>query len=307
MVLCYGGIALETVIDLPYQPKPGIAHIICEEHSRLGGGSAHVAEWLSSWGIPTRLSGYVLGRDPAGDQIWHWLSRYRDLDLSRLQRAEAVQTLVSRTIPFPNGDKYLLCVGYAHVTVTPPTPDLLEDVDILEIAFYHRQERGNAAAAEMAHLAAARGVKIVAMDVISPDAFELPAVDVIINSAASIRDEFPAADIRAHSRALQARNGGIVIVTDGGHELLAIDQTGVEYTLLPPIVTPTDTTGAGDSFRAGMIYGVKQGWTLPESLRWAAAVGALQVQRSLSQDAPASHDTIAALANRIEVRSTPAR
>ncbi len=305
MVLCYGGIALETVIDLPYQPKPGIAHIICEEHSRLGGGSAHVAEWLSSLGIPTRLSGYVLGNDPGGDQIWRWLSQYPNLDLSRLQRADEVQTLVSRTIPFPNGDKYLLCVGYAHVTVTPPAPELLEGVEILEIAFYHRQERGNAAAAEMAHLAAARGVKIVAMDVIAPDEFGLPAVDVIINSAASIREEFPAADIRAHTRALQARNGGIVIVTDGEHELLAIDRSGAAHTVLPPTVIPTDTTGAGDSFRAGIIYGLTQGWSLPDSLRWAAAVGALQVQRSLSQDAPPARDKIVALASRIEIRPVP--
>ena len=53
MVLCYGGIVIESIIELPYQPKPGIAHIICEEHFRIGGGAANVAEWLASWSIPT--------------------------------------------------------------------------------------------------------------------------------------------------------------------------------------------------------------------------------------------------------------
>lgn len=306
MVLCYGGIALETVIELPYQPRPGIAHIICEEHSRLGGGSAHVAEWLASWGVPTRLSGYVIGRDPGGDQLWRWLSAYPNLDLSHLERSEDVQTLASRTVPFPNGDRYLLCVGYAHVTVTPPAPELLEGVEILEIAFYDRQERGNAAAAEMAGLAAARGIKIVAMDVIAPSSGALPALEVVINSAASIREQYPGADLRQHSRALRATSGGIVIVTDGERDILAFDRDGIEYSALPPRVTATDATGAGDSFRAGIIFGLHKGWPLPDSLRWAAAVGALQVQRSLAQDRPPSSDVVADLASQIEVRQISA-
>jgi sugar/nucleoside kinase (ribokinase family) len=69
-VLCYGGIAIESIFKLPYQPKPGIAHIICEEHYRLGGGAANVAEWLGSWAIPTRISGYVIGYDHYGDLVW---------------------------------------------------------------------------------------------------------------------------------------------------------------------------------------------------------------------------------------------
>ncbi len=303
MVLCYGGIALETFIDLPYQPKPGIAHIICDEHSRLGGGSAHVAEWLGSWDVPTRLSGYVIGTDLSSDQLWRWLSDYPTLDLSCLQRSEEVHTLVSRTIPFPNGDRYLLCVGYGNVTLTPPAPELLDGIDILEIAFYHRQLRGNAASIEMARLAATRGVKIVAMDVIAPDVADLPATELIINSAASIREQTPHADIRAHGRELQASSRGVVVITDGDREILAIDRHGVEYSVLPPRVTPTDATGAGDSFRAGMIYGLHQRWSLPATLRWATAVGALQVQRSLQQDRPPSLATIRALADQVEVRT----
>lgn len=301
MVLCYGGIALETVIELPYAPKPGVAHIICEERSRLGGGSAHVAEWLASWEVPTRLSGYVLGRDPSGDQLQGWLSAYPTLDLRFLERSDGVGTLVSRTVPFPDGDKYLLCVGYANVTLTPPAVALLDDVDVLEIAFYHRQDRGNAAALALAGLAAARGVKIVAMDMFAPIVADPPAADVVINSAASIREQHPAIDVRAHGRALRARTGGTVIVTDGGRELWAVDRDGAEYVARPPDVRATDSTGAGDSFRAGVIYGLVQGWPLADTLRWATAVGALQIQRSLAQDRPPARDRIAQLAEQVEV------
>ena len=303
MVLCYGGIALETVIDLPYTPKTGIAHIICEEHSRLGGGSAHVAEWLGSWGVPTRLAGYVLGSDGDGDQLLRWLSEHASIDLSFVQRSSDVRTLVSRTVPFTDGHKYLLCVGYGNVTVTPPTPAMFEGVEILEIAFYHRQVIGNAAAIEMARLASERGVKIVAMDVISTDEIALPPTAVVINSADSIREVFPDADVREHSLSLRAAGHGIIIVTNGKQDVWAIDHDGTEYTLRPPTVTAVDATGAGDSFRAGVIYGLRQTWSLPEALRWATAVGALQIQRGLSQDRPPSMDQIADLATGLDVRA----
>jgi len=74
----------------------------------------------------------------------------------------------------------------------------------------------------------------------------------------------------------------------------------------------TDATGAGDSFRAGMIYGLHQGWHLPECLRcwhlpeclrWATAVGALQVQRSLIQAPPPGLDQVASLARQIDVHA----
>ena len=89
-----------------------------------------------------------------------------------------------------------------------------------------------------------------------------------------------------------------------GAQLWAIDRDGTEYTLRPPKVTAVDATGAGDSFRAGVIHGLRQKWSLPETLRWAAAVGALQIQRSLSQDRPPSTERIADLAASLEVRST---
>jgi sugar/nucleoside kinase (ribokinase family) len=140
------------------------------------------------------------------------------------------------------------------------------------------------------------------MDLLIPTDGIVPATDIIINSAASIREQYPAVDILEHSRELQAVSNGIVITTDGDQPIHALDRDGAQYSLLPPKVVPTETTGAGDSFRAGIIYGLLQQWPLFHSLRWAAAVSALQIQRSLSQDRPPSKERIANLAEQIEVR-----
>lgn len=301
-VLCYGGIAVEAFIELPYQPKPGIAHIICDEAYRIGGGSANVAEWLGSWDIPTLLSGYAIGYDRQGDRLVEWLGKQPSIELDALERRNDIDTLVSRTIPFPDGNRYLLCIGYAHVTMTLPSDELLEGVSILEIAFYFRQERGNAASREIARLAARKGIRIVAMDLIDPQDELVPTTEVIINSAASILEQFPQADPALHCWQIHMKSGGTVILTDGSNPIQAFDMDGAHYSLLPPRVTAIEATGAGDSFRAGIIYGLVKDWSLPDSLRWAAAVSALQVQRSLVQDQPPGRDRVEELARQIEVR-----
>ena len=292
---------LESIIILPYKPKPGIAHIICEEHYRLGGGAANVAEWLGSWSIPTRLSGNVIGYDQYGDKIWNWLSDYPALDLQFLKRRHEINTLIARSIPFPDGNKYLLCSDLENIFYLPPIPDMLNNIQVLEIAFYYRNLKGNAASTEIAKLANAKGITIVAMDMISTSHDMLPFADIIINSTASIIEQYQNINIIKHSKNLQSISKGIVVTTDGSQKIIAIDQDGTLFSLLPPKVLPTDTTGAGDSFRAGIIYGHLKGWSLSHSLKWAASVGALQVQRKFSQEKPPSKNKIAGIAKNIEV------
>jgi sugar/nucleoside kinase (ribokinase family) len=300
-VLCYGGIAIESIFILPYQPKPGIAHIICEESYRLGGGAANVAEWLGSWAIPTLLSGNVIGYDHYGDMVWESLRAFPSIDLRFMKRNREISTLIARSIPFPDGNTYLFCSDFASATFTSPAPEMLEDIQILEISFYYRNPRSNAASAELARFADAKGIKIVAMDIVSTDHETLPLADIIINSAASIIEQHPDVDVFEHSKVLQSTSNGIVITTNGSQEINAIDHDGTPYSLLPPKVQVTDSTGAGDSFRAGIIYSHLKGWSLVQSLKWAAAVGALQVQRDLSQNTLASINEIAEIANQIEV------
>ena len=56
----------------------------------------------------------------------------------------------------------------------------------------------------------------------------------------------------------------------------AIAQRGSEIITMPPIpVTPVDTTGAGDSFNAGFIYGLLQEASLAGCLRYGNIVGGL--------------------------------
>jgi len=74
------------------------------------------------------------------------------------------------------------------------------------------------------------------------------------------------------------REGGAptAIVTLGAHGCIVADQNEKTFAA-PAIPVPNvvDTTGAGDTFRAGLCYGLLQNWPLRQTIRFASAGAAL--------------------------------
>ncbi|HEX5808163.1 MAG TPA: carbohydrate kinase family protein, partial [Anaerolineales bacterium] len=111
-----------------------------------------------------------------------------------------------------------------------------------------------------------------------PDHPALPYTSIATNSGPYIRQNFPGVDVRQHARRLQSISKGIVITTDGPNQVHALDTEGNGFTIQPPSAPAVDATGAGDAFRAGLLYGLLQGFDLPRSLCWAVATGSLKVR-----------------------------
>lgn len=82
-------------------------------------------------------------------------------------------------------------------------------------------------------------------------------------------------DLEEALRGMQRRYGcRVTAATLGEDGVLAWDGEQFHYT--PAYrVHVVDTTGAGDTFRAGFIYGLLQGWTLERQLDFACAAAAL--------------------------------
>jgi sulfofructose kinase len=86
------------------------------------------------------------------------------------------------------------------------------------------------------------------------------------------------ADPERALRKLRPLNPGLLCMTLGENGAAALD--GDTFHLAPAeTVTPIDTTGAGDVFRAGFIYGVLQRWGVTELLRFANAAAAVSCTR----------------------------
>jgi sugar/nucleoside kinase (ribokinase family) len=87
-----------------------------------------------------------------------------------------------------------------------------------------------------------------------------------------------ASDSERALRQLRQDHDGLLCVTLGAEGALALD--GDEAVHSPGFkVTAVDTTGAGDVFRAGFIYGTLQGWDTRRTLRFANAAAGLSCTR----------------------------
>jgi sulfofructose kinase len=86
---------------------------------------------------------------------------------------------------------------------------------------------------------------------------------------------------RDHERALRRlrrKHPGLLVVTLGRDGAVALD--GDRFLRSPGFaVKAVDTTGSGDVFRGGFIYGLLGGWPLERTLRFANAAAALSCTR----------------------------
>lgn len=79
-------------------------------------------------------------------------------------------------------------------------------------------------------------------------------------------------------RKLRTRHDGLLVVTLGPGGVVALD--GDRFLHVPAFTVPVaDTTGAGDVFRGGFIYGLLHGWPLERTLRFANAAAAVSCTR----------------------------
>ncbi|MEQ1762967.1 MAG: carbohydrate kinase family protein [Pyrinomonadaceae bacterium] len=106
----------------------------------------------------------------------------------------------------------------------------------------------------------------------------LPLVDVLITSADWPSRMFGIDDKPKALRALRDKYGAAVVGITLGESgsLVLCEDTFIETPGFPVPGGCKDTTGAGDSFRAGLLFGLVSGESIEESVRLANAVAALK-------------------------------
>ena len=267
-VFCYGELGIDNIIRLPHLPTPELAAFPTADSYHIGGAAANTAVWLARWGVSVGLTGNSIGDDEYGTQLWDWLNQHPTLDTRHIEQRPGLATPFCRIMVTPDAERTILVYWYPQTPKTSLTTDMLEGARYLALDLYGGDERVAAAQA-----ARRMGVQTVVSDIVWPGHPVLPLTDIAINSATYVRETFPGADVLQHARELQAINRGIVVMTDGPRPVRALDRDGALFTVLPPQVEAVDATGAGDAFRAGLIYGLLQEWSLARSTVWAVAAG----------------------------------
>jgi sulfofructose kinase len=263
--------ATDTLIPVPHYPSAGTKVAFHSADILPGGQVASAMVACQSWGLRTRYVGKV-GDDPAGEL--HRSEFARIGVEAHLFTAPGCPSQQAFILVDDTGERTVLWKRDERLTLQP---EELEGEWIVNARALHVDGHDTAAAALAATWARAAAIPVVAdLDELYPgvDAL-LKNLDYLIASRDIPGRLTGEPDLRKSLPALQARYGCRLSAATLGHEgVLAWE--GKRFYYAPAFrVDVVDTTGAGDIFHAGFIYGLLQGWPLERQLEFACAAAAL--------------------------------
>lgn len=272
----FGTNAVDYLIVVPEYPRFD-SKIELDDYQRMAGGEiASTLAGLSRLGAKTAYAGRF-GADAEGDFGIETL-REEGVNLDYAERIDGARTQVGfilidrasgeRTVIWKRDQRLAYDEADAPLTLAG------------ECRILHATPHDARACARMAQTAKQCGA-IVSIDVDNIfDGIEnlLPLVDVFISSANFPEKLLGISDHYASLREIRTRYGcRIVGMTLGASGSLILCEN--EFIKTSGFAVPggcRDTTGAGDAFRVGLLYGILNGDSVEDSARAANAVAALK-------------------------------
>ncbi|MGA9350506.1 MAG: carbohydrate kinase family protein [Anaerolineae bacterium] len=281
-VVTIGDINIDVIAHIPGYPQKGGEGLAEQGHIYCGGSAANTAIVLGRFGVDVGIIGRV-GEDVLAPLALAALAK-AGVDGRCIQRDPQTITGIMLVAVTPDGERTMFGCRGANVC-TDPT--LLDENYIAQARIFHLsgytllqvpQREAALRALEVAHEAglmvtADMGLEAV-MRVTDRVKAILPEVDILFPNQAEAEHLTGRRDIEGAIESLLDYGVGVVALKLGKRGC-AIG-TGEGIFIVPGFTVPTvDTTGAGDSFDAGLILGRLEGWGWQESALLADALGAL--------------------------------
>jgi sulfofructose kinase len=263
--------ATDTILQLSEFPECGSKIEYDSELVMPGGQVATTVVACQTWGLSTRYVGKLGDDDAARLHAREFTRMGVEGQLIHVPGATSARSLI---LVDRRGERTVLCRRDERVTLRP---EELKREWIVNARALHVDGHDTAAATLAAGWARAAGVPVVAdLDDIYPGVDALvEKVDYLVVSR-----DFPGrltgeSNLKTALREIQTRYGCVLTAaTLGPDGVLAWD--GDRFHYAPAYRVPVvDTTGAGDIFHAGFIYGLSQGWALERQLDFSCAAAAL--------------------------------
>lgn len=266
--------ATDTLIPLPHYPALGSKVEFHSANILPGGQVASAMMACQRWGLRTRYVGKV-GDDQAAE-----IHRQEFANAgveAHLLTAPGCASQQAFILVNDDGERTVLWKRDGRLTLRP---EELQREWIVDAGALHVDGHDTDAAKAAAKWARDAGVPVVAdLDDVYPGVEELlPNIDYLITSRDIPGRLTGEQDLHQSLREVQKQYGCRLAAATLGHEgVLAWD--GSQFHYAPAFrVEPVDTTGAGDIFHAGFLYGLVRGWTLPRQLEFACAAAALNCE-----------------------------
>ncbi len=263
--------ATDTLIPLEQFPSPGSKVHYSDRSTQPGGQVATTVVACQTWGLRTRYVG-KLGDDYAARL--HREAFQRVGAEAQIVTVPGAASLHNVILIGAAGERTVICQRNQQMVLQPG--DLRREW-IVNARVLHVDGHDTAAATQAAAWARAAGVPVVAdLDDTYPGIEELVAnIDYLIVSedfSCRLMDE---SNLERSLRRMQSRYGcRLSAATLGESGVLAWDGKQMIHSAAyrVPVV---DTTGAGDIFRAGFIYGLLHEWPIDRQLDFSCAAAAI--------------------------------
>ncbi len=272
-VIVYGTVCLDTIWRVHALPPPGGYVEIIDEHKAIGGEAGNTAVALARWGVRVALVGNALGNDEDAYILRALFEAVvPSIELRCAISAEA-HTPYCLCIATPDGHRTMFGRWFAQMQCPLLDPNLARSARLFTL-----DPNAWEAGIRACTVAARVGLPIVAMDYT-----RVPAINKIASLIVTSHEHVGAgkalSEYARYAADLRDRYGPTTLVTCGEKGCYVAEKGGTPVTQahIPAYVAPdvVDTTGAGDVFRAGLIYGELQGWDIERTARFAAAAAAL--------------------------------
>jgi ribokinase len=284
LVLAVAGSAnLDLVVEVDHHPVTGET-VLGGDHARIPGGKgANQAVAAARLGTEVAFIGRV-GDDAAGEQLRASLSDAR-VDLTHLGVDAAVPSGIAMIGVDRSGDNAII--------VSPGANARLEPAHIVAAEALLQRAAGLLLQLEtpldtvLAAARAASGIVVLDPAPAQPLPAELlAAVDVLVPNETELAllsgQTVDPDDVESVVAAARSLGVATVVVTLGAAGAVVV--TASSATEIPaPVVTPIDTTAAGDAFRAALAIGLVSGDTPETAAAFAVRVGAAATLRAGAQ------------------------
>ncbi len=282
-VVGLGANSIDFVHLLPAFPEPEgwYSKIRVSRHFVAPGGqTATTLAACARFGLRAKYLG-ATGTDDNGIRVRDELPR-RHVDASDVAVREANNQYAVILIEEHSGERVVLWDRDERLELSEADVPL----DLLATArLLHVDDVDQAAAIRAAHHARSLGLPVTSdLNRLTPRTAELvAAVTVPIFAEGLLPQLTGVEDPEGALRELRRTHDGLLVVTRGHLGAMALD--GDRLIDSPGFrVDVRDTTGSGDIFRAGFIYGWLEGWAVDRVLRFANAAAALSCTRFGAMD-----------------------
>ena len=279
---CAGLLVQDTFCGpLAAWPAEGELTVLEEMPVSAGGCAANVAIDLARQGFAADVAGCV-GCDLAGGVLLETFARHQ-VGSSRIRRVEDLPTSTTVILLIQGQDRrYLHVVGANRAfTIEQIARDWVRKLKIFYLGgLFALPGVDLSKLAELLQFCRGCGVRTV-LDVAVPHEQKglsdlkglLHLVDVFLPNEDEARAFTGFTDPYDQLRTLQHMGADTVIITRGAHGVVA-GRAGSIWRCGAYQMEAIDPSGCGDAFTSGVIVSLLRGWSIPETLQYASAIGA---------------------------------